>query len=209
YGLTETSSTIALLGSDDHREAFASDDPAVRGRLASVGRPLPSVEVSIRGYPTEITENELRQMVEPYPNVTYGGPYQKATELRSIYENVDLVWAIDLYDAGVNSDWLLPNRLYEAGFFGRPVIARAETAIGRFVADLQMGCVLSPPYDVACLDLLGQLSGDHYAAIVRWMEELPRQRFVLDEELREMTQNLLSPQAAGAVVAELRNSNVA
>src|ERR1700741_129240 len=48
YGLTETSSTIALLGPDDHREAFASDDPAVRGRLASVGRPLPGVEVSIR-----------------------------------------------------------------------------------------------------------------------------------------------------------------
>ncbi|MGZ4703930.1 MAG: class I adenylate-forming enzyme family protein [Acidimicrobiales bacterium] len=48
YGLTETSSTIALLGPDDHREAFAGDDPAVRGRLASVGRPLPSVEVSIR-----------------------------------------------------------------------------------------------------------------------------------------------------------------
>jgi acyl-CoA synthetase (AMP-forming)/AMP-acid ligase II len=48
YGLTETSSTIALLGPDDHREAMASDDPAVRARLASVGRPLPSVEVSIR-----------------------------------------------------------------------------------------------------------------------------------------------------------------
>ena len=48
YGLTETSSTIALLGPDDHRTAFASDDPTVRGRLASVGRPLPSVEVTIR-----------------------------------------------------------------------------------------------------------------------------------------------------------------
>ncbi len=48
YGLTETSSTIALLGPDDHRAAFSSDDPEVRGRLASVGQPLPSVEVSIR-----------------------------------------------------------------------------------------------------------------------------------------------------------------
>jgi acyl-CoA synthetase (AMP-forming)/AMP-acid ligase II len=48
YGLTETSSTIALLGPDDHRAAFTSDDPAVRGRLASVGQPLPTVEVSIR-----------------------------------------------------------------------------------------------------------------------------------------------------------------
>ena len=41
YGLTETSSTIAMLTPDDHREAFASDDPAVRARLGSVGRPLP------------------------------------------------------------------------------------------------------------------------------------------------------------------------
>ena len=49
YGLTETSSTIAMLTPDDHREAFASDDPAVRGRLASVGRPLPTLEVEVRG----------------------------------------------------------------------------------------------------------------------------------------------------------------
>jgi acyl-CoA synthetase (AMP-forming)/AMP-acid ligase II len=48
YGLTETSSTVAVLGPDDHRAAFASDVPAVRARLASVGQPLPSVEVSIR-----------------------------------------------------------------------------------------------------------------------------------------------------------------
>jgi acyl-CoA synthetase (AMP-forming)/AMP-acid ligase II len=48
YGLTETSSTIAVLGPDDHREAFSADDPATRARLGSVGRPLPSVTVSIR-----------------------------------------------------------------------------------------------------------------------------------------------------------------
>ena len=48
YGLTETSSTIALLGPDDHRTAFASSDPAVRARLGSVGRSLPTVEIEIR-----------------------------------------------------------------------------------------------------------------------------------------------------------------
>jgi fatty-acyl-CoA synthase len=48
YGLTETSSTIALLGADDHWKALASDDPAVRRRLGSVGRPLPSVTLEIR-----------------------------------------------------------------------------------------------------------------------------------------------------------------
>lgn len=48
YGLTETSSTIAVLSPADHRDAIGSDDPAVRRRLTSVGRPLPAVEVSIR-----------------------------------------------------------------------------------------------------------------------------------------------------------------
>lgn len=48
YGLTETSSTIALLGPEEHREAHASLDPAVRARLSSVGRPLPTVEIQIR-----------------------------------------------------------------------------------------------------------------------------------------------------------------
>jgi acyl-CoA synthetase (AMP-forming)/AMP-acid ligase II len=48
YGLTETSSTIAMLTPDDHREAFASSDAAVRARLGSVGRPLPMLEVEIR-----------------------------------------------------------------------------------------------------------------------------------------------------------------
>ncbi|MDP7507291.1 MAG: long-chain fatty acid--CoA ligase [Acidimicrobiales bacterium] len=48
YGLTETSSTVTLLGPDEHRAAVASDDPKVRRRIASVGRPLPGIEVSIR-----------------------------------------------------------------------------------------------------------------------------------------------------------------
>jgi acyl-CoA synthetase (AMP-forming)/AMP-acid ligase II len=48
YGLTETSSTIAVLGPEEHRAAATSTDDAVRRRLGSVGRPLPSVEVEIR-----------------------------------------------------------------------------------------------------------------------------------------------------------------
>jgi acyl-CoA synthetase (AMP-forming)/AMP-acid ligase II len=48
YGLTETSSTIAILGPDDHRKAVASGDPEDRARLHSVGRPIPGVEIEIR-----------------------------------------------------------------------------------------------------------------------------------------------------------------
>jgi acyl-CoA synthetase (AMP-forming)/AMP-acid ligase II len=48
YGLTETSSTIALLGPDEHRQAHRATDPAIRARLGSVGKPLPTVEIEIR-----------------------------------------------------------------------------------------------------------------------------------------------------------------
>jgi len=53
YGLTETSSTISLLGPDDHRSAMASEDEEVRKRIVSVGLPLPTIEVSIRDVDTE------------------------------------------------------------------------------------------------------------------------------------------------------------
>lgn len=54
YGLTETSSTIALLGPKDHREAFTSSDETVRARLSSVGKPLPDVEIEIRDHQGEV-----------------------------------------------------------------------------------------------------------------------------------------------------------
>ncbi len=50
YGLTETSSTIAVLGPDDHRAA-RDGDPVAVARLASAGRVLPTVEVQVRGAP--------------------------------------------------------------------------------------------------------------------------------------------------------------
>lgn len=47
YGLTETSSTIAVLGPEDHRAAMSGDESA-RARLSSVGRVVPGVEVDVR-----------------------------------------------------------------------------------------------------------------------------------------------------------------
>jgi acyl-CoA synthetase (AMP-forming)/AMP-acid ligase II len=48
YGLTETSSTIAILTPEDHRVAHQARDNAVARRLTSVGRPVPGIEVQIR-----------------------------------------------------------------------------------------------------------------------------------------------------------------
>ncbi|MFI7670388.1 class I adenylate-forming enzyme family protein [Nocardia sp. NPDC049526] len=55
YGLTETSSTIAVLTPEDHRSAHHADDPAVAKRLSSVGRAVPGIELQIRAADGTIT----------------------------------------------------------------------------------------------------------------------------------------------------------
>ncbi|MBK3572333.1 long-chain fatty acid--CoA ligase [Streptomyces sp. MBT65] len=76
YGLTETASSVAVLGPDDHREALAASDPAVRDRLGSVGRPLPGVEIEIRdddGRPAAAGETGLVFVRGEQISGEYGG----------------------------------------------------------------------------------------------------------------------------------------
>ncbi len=48
YGQTETNSTVAILGPDDHRlEGTPEEIELKRTRLASVGKPLPDVEIRV------------------------------------------------------------------------------------------------------------------------------------------------------------------
>ena len=58
YGLTETSSTVAVLGPDDHRLAMSSEDPKVRRRLASAGQPTGAVEIQIRDEDERVLDAE-------------------------------------------------------------------------------------------------------------------------------------------------------
>ena len=61
YGLTETSSTVAVLGPEDHRAALASADPAVRARLGSAGRVIPTIDLAV----LDSVGNELRRNRRP------------------------------------------------------------------------------------------------------------------------------------------------
>jgi long-chain acyl-CoA synthetase len=80
YGLTETSSTVSLLGPDDHRQAIASPDPGTRGRLASVGKALPSVEIEIRNDAGEVLgPNEHGEIYVRGPQVS--GEYAERNAL--------------------------------------------------------------------------------------------------------------------------------
>jgi hypothetical protein len=100
------------------------------------------VSVVLRGKPayTEMPDFDATVANEPY--LTYEGPYQSPEDLSRIYGEVDLVWAIDFFEEGLNSKWLLPNRLYEGCRYGRVPIAVEDTETGRYLKHAGIGIVL-------------------------------------------------------------------
>src|SRR5262249_9621634 len=106
----------------------------LRGRpspcnLAPLGPNCPGAPEGIlrgrRAY-TELVQFDA--LVAATPNLSYGGPYEQ-DELAELYAGIDFCWAMDWFDEGRNSDWLLPNRLYESLRHETPLLARAHTEL--------------------------------------------------------------------------------
>jgi hypothetical protein len=101
--------------------------------LAKLARDNPGlIEVDLRGRPASHELKNFDQTVRSTPGLFFHGPYE-ASDLSRIYSKVHFAWAVDYFDAGGNSDWLLPNRLYESLAFGVPVMARADTEVGAWL----------------------------------------------------------------------------
>jgi succinoglycan biosynthesis protein ExoL len=96
----------------------------------------------LRGYPTAIDPDTFLAQAGELPNIEFGGAYAYPDDLPSMHAGLHFVWGFDFSDATANSRWLLPNRLYESGFFHVPILAAADTETGRRVADDRVGPAL-------------------------------------------------------------------
>ena len=89
-------------------------------------------------------------------NVEFLGSYDYPDGLAPIYGRCDLVWSQDLWQWGTNSTWLLPNRIYEASYFGCPSIAVDGCETGDRVAG-GLGWTIADPTADALIALLQTL----------------------------------------------------
>jgi succinoglycan biosynthesis protein ExoL len=105
------------------------------------------VELTLRGEPARAAVGDFEARVSGRGNVRFGGRYAWPRDLADIYRDVDLVWAGDFHDAGANSKWLLPNRLYEGGYYGAPPLAPADCETGRWIEAHGFGFTLAEPLD--------------------------------------------------------------
>ncbi|MCF3931922.1 glycosyl transferase family 1 [Acuticoccus sp. M5D2P5] len=138
-------------------------------------------EIVVRGRPSAAIFDDLAAELAAAPNVAFEGAYRNPDDLAAIYADVHFVWAIDYYEADANSEWLLPNRLYEGGLYGAVPIARQGTEIARFLADRDYGLVLGADPAEALADRLRTLDGEAYRAEAAKVARVPTGDFVADD----------------------------
>ncbi|MDH5531492.1 MAG: hypothetical protein OEY05_15785 [Paracoccaceae bacterium] len=166
-----------------------------------------AVEVVLRGYPAEAEIPDFHRIVQSQPGLTFGGRYHWPDELASIYDGVDVVWAGDFMDSGKNSDWLLPNRLYEGGWNACPPIAPASSQTGKWIAGHGCGFVLDEPIEQSLPALITSLIADpapFYKARDR-LSSLPVETFIEPiGTLRDLANQAI---ASGAGQGNLKKSD--
>ena len=151
------------------------------------------VEVVIRGRPSLSEFRDFEGQIAATPGVSFHGPY-RAEDLASLYGQVHFAWAIDFFEAGLNSDWLLPNRLYEGGAHGCVPIALSGVETGRWLARHDCGLRLERMADLhdTLVDMTDEAYRAHRAAIAR----IPRGDLVAtQEDCRDLTERLASLRA--------------
>ncbi len=85
---------------------------------------------------------DFMQQIKGIPNIEYKGPYEWPNELEDVYKNADFVWAQELSWKGHNSDWLIPNRIYEASYFGVLSLAVKGTQTADIINQRQLGYII-------------------------------------------------------------------
>jgi succinoglycan biosynthesis protein ExoL len=118
------------------------------------------VRIRLHGAPALKEVPNFHERIGGHANVTYAGRYKAPEDLATIYDGLDLVWAGDFMEAGFNSVWLLPNRIYEGGYQGVPAIAPAGTETARWITDHGAGFAVAEDIAITLNDLVAQLLAD-------------------------------------------------
>lgn len=105
------------------------------------------IELHFHGYPALGEIPDFQSRVDVNPHIFFGGRYRAPDDLARLYDSVDVVWSGDFMDEGYNSDWLLPNRIYEGGYFACPPIAPATTETGARISRDGSGFTLVEPLE--------------------------------------------------------------
>jgi succinoglycan biosynthesis protein ExoL len=137
------------------------------------------VEITLRGTPLP----EIQKLINlhlPIANMRFNGRYNQS-ELGDIYGECDFTWGVEYYNRGTNSDWCLPNRIYEGGFYNCPSIAQAGTETATWLQTRGSGVLLREP-QVDLEPFFVNLTSEYYRSLRRTCEDVPTSDLVWTAE---------------------------
>ncbi len=161
--------------------------------LELVKRASGTVEVIIRGLPALDQFDNFYQSTNSVPGLRFEGAYKNPDDLSTIYHEVHFAWAIDMFEEGLNSSWLLPNRIYEGGLFGAVPIALATVETGRTLDRMGVGVRLDTLDVDALVDFFNQLTAAEYLALEEKVRAMPVSSWTFSkQDCKDLVQYLAS-----------------
>lgn len=163
------------------------------------------VEIVLRGRPAYSEFDDFDEQVRQAPHVEFHGPYRNPEDLGGIYGDIHFAWAIDFFEEGLNSRWLLPNRLYESSLYGAVPIALASTETGRFLQRRSVGLTLEAATSDQLVNLFNGMDRERYNDLVGTIAASDRKSWITGpEECRALVRHLADlPRHADAKVVSL------
>lgn len=132
------------------------------------------IEVHVAGIPAYRELPAFDVIMANTPGMVFKGRYT-ARELPMLYAGVHFAWCVDHFEAGLNSNWLLPNRLYESIACGCVPLAARDVETGAWLARNQVGVRFAEP-EWELPAFLARLTPASYAALKQQVIDLPQDR---------------------------------
>lgn len=153
--------------------------------LSDLARRRPDlVDITVRGRPSYTEFEDFEAQTRMTPALRFGGPYSPEA-LPALYGEAHFTWAIDYFEAGANSSWLLPNRIYEGGLQGCVPVALAGVETSAWLSRHDLGVILNAPTDIEAM--LEAMTGASYETLSAQAREAPPRLFRADvEECRSL-----------------------
>lgn len=159
-------------------------------------------QIVLRGIPSLDVFPDFHDFVKAQPYMSFEGRYKNPEDLSAIYEDVHFSWVIDLFEAGQNSAWLLPNRLYEGCRFAAVPIAVKNTETAEFLSSRLIGISMEELSPSELSRVLSTLTSEQYHAHRNAVTALPKKLWVCDLKDCEA----LVSKIAGSVVTSHQSS---
>jgi succinoglycan biosynthesis protein ExoL len=131
-------------------------------------------EVVVAGVPASGVFEGNEKAFAGISGLTFLGAYKGEAAHARLFRSVHFIWAIDYYDAGGNSNWLLPNRLYRAALYGAVPVTLAGVETGKWLACYNAGILLDEPAEEQLLATMRSITPQSFAAAKAAIERIPK-----------------------------------